>query len=126
MRNGAILEYANAYLIFPQIDGITGKSLTFSDLITFSQRLANALYRRGLRKGDTLMIVCPNTVEYPVCVFGTLYIGGILTTCSPLYTEGQAESGKKQCGPVITRSYHNTVYYKESESHSSPPSGNFY
>lgn len=50
------------------------------------RKVASALVRRGLKKGDVVAIYSPNIPEYPIIFFGTIMAGGTVTTCNPLYT----------------------------------------
>ncbi|MFC5587461.1 AMP-binding protein [Sporosarcina soli] len=40
-----------------------GKELTYSELKTACDRLAAALYNRGIRKGERIAVMLPNSVE---------------------------------------------------------------
>lgn len=72
-----------------QVDGVSGRSYTFSELKNLTRRLGSALVRRGFAKGDVLAIHLPNIPEYPIVFFGVGSIGGICTTLNPAYTEDE-------------------------------------
>jgi acyl-CoA synthetase (AMP-forming)/AMP-acid ligase II len=73
------------------IDGPSGRTLTHGQVHEGARRVASALVRRGLRKGDVFAIHCPNVPEYPLAFHGVAMAGGVVTMASPLCTaEGLA------------------------------------
>ena len=68
------------------IDGPSGRTLTFAQVAGGARRLAGALARRGMRKGDVFAIFLPNVPEYAVVFHGVVLAGGVVTTANPLYT----------------------------------------
>jgi 4-coumarate--CoA ligase len=72
------------------IDGVTGRKITFSELISLSKKFSSYLKRIGFKQGDCLGILSPNSLEYPIIVWGVLYAGGVVTTMNPLYTDREA------------------------------------
>jgi long-chain acyl-CoA synthetase len=54
-----------------------GQRLTYSEVETRANRLANALQARGLRRGERVVIYLPNSVELVVSVFAALKAGGV-------------------------------------------------
>ncbi|KAJ8913435.1 hypothetical protein NQ315_017179 [Exocentrus adspersus] len=65
----------------------TGRSYTFEQLRIKSRNLSKALRKiLKLEKGDTVALLLPNLPEFPICVFGPLEAGLIVTTINPLYT----------------------------------------
>src|SRR5262245_5525434 len=68
------------------IDGPTGRTLTYGELLDGVRRVAAGLARRGIGKGDVLAIYSPNIPEYGVALLGMASLGGITTTANPLYT----------------------------------------
>ena len=71
------------------IDGITGQSITYGQLEILTRRLAIGLTERGFGRGDVLAIYSPNTIEYPVAIYGALAAGGMVTTINPLFTTNE-------------------------------------
>ena len=51
--------------------------LSYKELNTMAARFAAALVRQGIRKGDRVVIVNPNSVETIVAIFGILKAGGV-------------------------------------------------
>jgi acyl-CoA synthetase (AMP-forming)/AMP-acid ligase II len=68
------------------IDGPTGRTLTYGQLVSAVRRTAAGLAARGFGKGDVLAIYSPNLPEYAIAFFGVATAGGINTTVNPLYT----------------------------------------
>ena len=68
------------------IDGVSGRQLTYEALADGVNRVASALRRRGLKKGDVFAIFSPNLPEYPIAFHAVASLGGIITTLNSLYT----------------------------------------
>ena len=68
------------------IDGPTGHTTSYAQLIDLTKRVAAGLAAHGLRKGDVLGIYSPNVPEYAAVFHATATLGGIATTVNPLYT----------------------------------------
>lgn len=71
------------------IEGVSGRSLTISQMMDSIKRFANGLLERGAEKDEVLAIVAPNMPEYAVVFHGVLYSGGIVTTINPSYTASE-------------------------------------
>jgi long-chain acyl-CoA synthetase len=69
-----------------------GKALTYSELDRASARFA-AFLATGwkLGKGDRLAIMLPNTLQYPIALFGALRAGLVVVNVNPLYTARELE-----------------------------------
>ena len=65
--------------------------ITFSELLTLSERFANALASLGVKKGDRVAIHLPNSPQFAIAYYGTLMNGAIFTPCSPLMVEREME-----------------------------------
>jgi acyl-CoA synthetase (AMP-forming)/AMP-acid ligase II len=81
------------------IDGPTGRTLTYGRLCDAIGRVATALHRRGLRKGDVCLIFSYNVPEYAVIFNAVASLGGIISTANPLYTSGELTKQLKDCRP---------------------------
>lgn len=82
------------------IDGSNGRTFTHGQVHDGARRVAGALLRRGLRKGEVFAIHCPNAPEYALAFHGVAMAGGVVTTASPLST---AESLAAQLGDAKAR-----------------------
>ncbi|GJN09059.1 hypothetical protein PR202_ga27028 [Eleusine coracana subsp. coracana] len=69
------------------VDASTGDALTFAALRSAVLTTAAALSSRaGVRPGDVVLLLAPNSVLYPVCFLAVTALGAIATTANPLYT----------------------------------------
>jgi long-chain acyl-CoA synthetase len=63
-----------------------GAQLTYRQLDELTRAFAAWLQQQGLREGDRLAIMLPNTLQYPIAMFGALRAGLIVVNTNPLYT----------------------------------------
>ena len=80
-----------------QVDALTGQSLTYHDLFDLTKRLASALYKLGVRKGDVVAQFTPNNVHYGVIMYAVMCCGAIVTTANPKYTKCELLNGLCVC-----------------------------
>ena len=79
------------------IDGPTGRTLTYGQLVDGIRRTATALSRRGFKKDDVFAIYSPNLPEYAIVFLAVATLGGTVTTVNPLYTAGELANQLKDC-----------------------------
>ncbi|CAA7030055.1 unnamed protein product [Microthlaspi erraticum] len=75
------------------IDGATGRIFSYADVQIHSRRIAAGIHRRGIRHGDTVMLLLPNSPEFALSFLAVAYLGAVSTTANPFYT--QAEIAKQ-------------------------------
>nr|WP_136249783.1 long-chain-fatty-acid--CoA ligase FadD [Ningiella ruwaisensis] len=63
-----------------------GHKISFEDLDVLSMQFAAYLQSIGLKKGDTVALMMPNLLQYPVALFGVLRAGCTVVNVNPLYT----------------------------------------
>lgn len=63
-----------------------GHSMTFGELDQLSKQFAAYLQNSGLKRGDSVAIMMPNMLQYPVAIFGVLRAGMVVVNVNPLYT----------------------------------------
>ncbi|HOP64824.1 MAG TPA: AMP-binding protein [Spirochaetota bacterium] len=63
-----------------------GKILSYSDIDRLTRDFAAFLQKKGLKKGDKIAIQLPNTLQYPVALFGALRAGLTVVNTNPMYT----------------------------------------
>ena len=68
-----------------------GKSLTFEELDMLSAKFAAYLQNSGLKKGDSVAIMMPNLLQYPIALFGVLRAGMVVVNVNPQYTPRELE-----------------------------------
>ncbi len=75
-----------------------GGKISYRQLDTLVDRFANALYHLGVRKGDRVALMLPNSPHYVISFFAAMRIGAIVVNVNPTYTarelkEQLADSG---------------------------------
>ena len=82
-----VLGGAASYLDRPAlVDGSSGRTITFGELVEQIRRLAAGLSHHGVRKGDVVGIWSPNLPEYAVVFHAVARLGAVLTSANPVYT----------------------------------------
>ncbi|KAF5301688.1 hypothetical protein FQR65_LT08775 [Abscondita terminalis] len=68
----------------------TGKRYTYDD-IRLKSHIFNTNLRKkfNLKRGDVIGILLPNVADFPVCTFGALQAGLVVTAINPFYTSGE-------------------------------------
>ncbi len=67
-----------------------GKDMAYAELDRLSRNFACYLqHDLGLQKGARVVLMMPNILQYPVCLFGALRAGCIVVSCNPLYTASE-------------------------------------
>ncbi len=62
-----------------------GKTITYQQLDDYSQQFA-AYLQSKYKTGDSVAIMMPNVLQYPIAVMGILRAGMVVTNVNPLYT----------------------------------------
>jgi len=75
-----------------------GTELTYRRLDQLTRAFAAWLQHAGFRKGDRIAIMLPNTLQYPIAMFGALRAGLIVVNTNPLYTAHELEHQLTDCG----------------------------
>jgi acyl-CoA synthetase (AMP-forming)/AMP-acid ligase II len=83
------------------VDGLTGDSISHGQLATYVDRVAAALAARGLRKGDVVAVLCPNTMWYPVVFHGIARAGCVMSPINSLYTAHEVAFQLKDSGAKV-------------------------
>ncbi len=65
----------------------TDKKYTYREMIYISDRIANALYEEGIKKGDAIGIMAANCPEFLFCCLGILETGATVVPINPLLKE---------------------------------------
>jgi long-chain acyl-CoA synthetase len=64
-------------------------------------RFAGGLRRLGVRKGDRVALVLPNTPQFVVAFYGALRAGAIVVPCNPLYTAPELRHQLADSGATV-------------------------
>ncbi|XP_020232855.1 4-coumarate--CoA ligase-like 1 [Cajanus cajan] len=65
------------------VDAVTGKGVTYSEVVRGVHRFSKALRSLGLRKGHVVIVVLPNVVEYAIVALGIMAAGGVFSGANP-------------------------------------------
>lgn len=68
-----------------------GKVFSYIETKMIVDRLAAALHREGLKKGDRVAIMLPNCPQYIFTLFAIFRLGGIVVQVNPMYVEREIE-----------------------------------
>jgi len=77
------------------------RELTFGDLEERSNACARGLARLGVRKGDRVALLVPNSVEFEISFFGGSKAGAILTSLNPSYKEEEIRYQLEDSGAKV-------------------------
>ena len=76
-----------------------GKTMSFNELNKLSEDFASYLTNvLRLKKGNRVAIQMPNTLQYPVAMFGAIRAGMIVVNTNPLYTSSEMKHQFKDSG----------------------------
>ncbi|XP_022959956.1 4-coumarate--CoA ligase 2-like [Cucurbita moschata] len=68
------------------INGATGHVYSYDDVQLTARRVASGLHNLGIKKGDVVMNLLPNSPEFVFTFLGASYRGAIMTAANPFYT----------------------------------------
>ncbi|HEX4900261.1 MAG TPA: AMP-binding protein [Pyrinomonadaceae bacterium] len=74
------------------IEGQTGRTITYAQLVPLIRRLAAGLAGLGLKKGDVLAIYSPNLPEFALTFHAVASLGGVVTMVPPLFTDDEIKT----------------------------------
>ncbi len=66
-----------------------GYRLSYQKLWEKTRRFARFLQDLGLKQGDRVAVMLPNSPQYLIAFFGTLLAGGVVVNTNPLYTASE-------------------------------------
>jgi long-chain acyl-CoA synthetase len=75
-----------------------GTTITYRELELQSGAFASALVAAGVRKGDRVAIVMPNSPQMIIAEFGIWKAGGVVVPINPLYTGHELVYALTECG----------------------------
>ncbi|CAA7020118.1 unnamed protein product [Microthlaspi erraticum] len=84
------------------IDAATGHRMSFSDLWRAVDRVTDCLHHEiGIRKGDVVLILSPNSIYIPVVYLSVMSLGAVVTTANPLNTAGEISRQIADSKPTV-------------------------
>ncbi|MGH8288615.1 MAG: AMP-binding protein [Steroidobacteraceae bacterium] len=75
-----------------------GREMTFARLDELTRDFAAWLQASGMVKGDRIAIMLPNSLQYPIALFGALRAGLIVVNTNPLYTARELQHQLEDSG----------------------------
>ncbi|WP_277187887.1 AMP-binding protein [Caballeronia sp. BR00000012568055] len=75
-----------------------GSNMSFDTLGQKAHAFASYLQEVGVKPGDRIALMMPNTLAYPVTLFGALIAGATVVNVNPLYTVRELGVQLKDCG----------------------------
>jgi long-chain acyl-CoA synthetase len=75
-----------------------GADLTYGELARKANAFASWLQGIGVKPGERVAIMLPNTFQYPVALFGILKAGAVVVNVNPLYTVRELAHQLKDSG----------------------------
>ena len=95
-----------------------GADMSATQLEQLSNAFGAALIARGVKKGDRVAMVLPNSPQSFISFFGIWKAGGIAVPLNPLYTESELEFALQDSGAtaaIVLSSFYNKI--KNIQSH---------
>ncbi|XP_057820944.2 probable CoA ligase CCL5 [Cryptomeria japonica] len=83
------------------IDFATGYKITFPQLWNSVRSLAAGLADMGIKKGDVILLLSPNSVYFPIICMAIMSVGAIVTTTNPLNTAAEITKQAKDSSSVL-------------------------
>ncbi|MBL8187156.1 MAG: long-chain fatty acid--CoA ligase [Acidobacteria bacterium] len=93
-----ILQIASASYRDKPATAFLGAFLTFGEVKSQVDRLASALAKLGITKGDRVGIMLPNCPQYLISFFAIVRLGAIVANVNPIYTPREVEAVAKDSG----------------------------
>src|SRR6476659_2156132 len=82
---------------------------TYKSISDAAWSFANGLRRLGVKKGDRVALVLPNSPQFVIAFYGALRAGAIVVPCNPLYTPPELQHQLADSGAttvvVLSRLY---------------------
>ncbi|MED6179906.1 4-coumarate--CoA ligase 3 [Stylosanthes scabra] len=95
-----------------------GKTFTYGDTHRASRSFAMGLCNLGIRKGDVIMILLPNSPEFVFSFWAASMLGAVSTTANPSYTSAEITKQLKasKAKIIITHAIHVHKLKQEEET----------
>ncbi|XP_043713021.1 probable CoA ligase CCL5 [Telopea speciosissima] len=83
------------------IDASTGRYLTFPEVWRAVDSVASCLSEMGVRKGNVVLLLSPNSIFFPVICLSVMSLGAIITTTNPLNTPQEIRKQIADSKPIL-------------------------
>ena len=77
------------------------RRLSYVEVDEASNKIANALIKMGVSKGDRVAVLLPNSLEFVIIYFGIVKAGGIIVPLDTRYKVGELASLFASCQPKV-------------------------
>ena len=77
-----------------------GSSMTYGEVLKAAKAFGAWVQSMGIQKGERVALMMPNSIQYPVALFGALFGGAIIVNVNPLYTARELHHQLKDSGAV--------------------------
>lgn len=89
-----------------------GAKISYKEMTDLTDRLAAGLAKLGVKKGDRVGILMPNTPQFVMAYFAIIKIGGVVVATNPLYTTSEIEHQVNDAGievMLVMSNFYNLV-----------------
>ncbi|KAJ4963710.1 hypothetical protein NE237_023649 [Protea cynaroides] len=83
------------------IDASTGHYLTFPEVWRAIDSVASCLSEMGVRKGQVVLLLSPNSIFFPIVCLSVMSLGAIITTTNPLNTPQEIRKQIADSKPIL-------------------------
>ncbi|EAT48872.1 AAEL000132-PA [Aedes aegypti] len=83
------------------IDAVSGRTLTYKEILYASMKVASRLKHYGLGRGSIISIMSENRLEYSIVAFASFFVGGIVIPLNPTYTKTELKHVLNLTNPQI-------------------------
>ncbi|CAI9762556.1 unnamed protein product [Fraxinus pennsylvanica] len=91
------------------IDSSSGFSVSYSLFFSLVKSMASGLHQLGVKQGDVILILLPNSIYFPVIFLGALSLGAIVTPMNPLSKSLEIKKQVLDLNPRVAFSVPNKV-----------------
>lgn len=83
------------------IDAASGRHISFPELWKAVDAVSTSLSRLGIRKGDVVLLLSPNSIYFPIVCLSVMSLGAVITTTNPLNTPQEIAKQIADSKPVL-------------------------
>ncbi|CAL0331614.1 unnamed protein product [Lupinus luteus] len=80
------------------VDSSSGYFIPYPKLLPLVKSIASGLNKIGVKQGDIVLLLLPNSVYYPIVLLGVLYLGAVVTPLNPLSSVSEINKQINDCG----------------------------
>ena len=91
------------------------RRLTYQQIKELSDRFAASIQSLGIRKGDRVVLLLPNSPQFLVAYYGLLKAGTVIVPLNPLSTERELEFYLTDSGAAA--GHHDSTLFEQSGIH---------